>query len=146
MHVINLGALGQSGQNAPLPEPSGVLYRHPNPDGSRKNCGNCILWVSSENRCAIHSRDLKIESTDMCGYHIYGQPLPHWVNFPLIDPVTPDLSGLRFAGPGVACASCLFYERKGNEDGLCHGVANPQTKLPPAPVESRGWCSRFKQI
>jgi hypothetical protein len=147
MHVINLGALGQSKPDqTPLPFPSGVLYRPPNPDGSRKNCSNCILWAKADNRCTIHSKDIRVTSDLNCGYHIFGEPLPAWVDFPGIMPVTPDLSGLRFAGPGNACAGCLFYERRDNENGLCWGVANPETGLAPAPVHSRGWCSRFKQI
>lgn len=42
--IHNLGVLGQKSNSewAPLPMPDGALYRHPNPDGSRKKCGNCV--------------------------------------------------------------------------------------------------------
>lgn len=140
--TINLGALGQN-DKAPLPFPPGVLYRHPNPDGSRKNCGNCIMWVANEDRCVIHPRDLRIGEDEMCGYHVFGQPMPKWMDHPGIMPVTPDISGLRMAGPGVACASCVFYKKQSDQGGLCMGVANPETGQAPVPVESRGWCTRY---
>ena len=102
--LINLGALGEQA-TAPLPMPNGALYRPSNPDGTRKSCGNCVLWVSQEGRCLIHAQDVPIESSDMCGYHVYGQPQTAAGTFPGIAPIDPALSGLRRAGPGVACAS-----------------------------------------
>src|SRR4029077_5854061 len=37
---VPLKQMGES--QASLPTPPEVIYRHPNPDGSRKKCGNCI--------------------------------------------------------------------------------------------------------
>lgn len=142
--VINLGALGQARDQAPLPMPDGALYRHPDPDGSRKSCGNCIMWVSGEARCVIHERNQVVESQQMCGYHIFGQPMTKWEDHPGIQPVTPDISGLRWAGPGVACASCKFYRRHDDVSGLCVGVSDPKTREPGVPVESKGWCARYE--
>jgi hypothetical protein len=141
--VMNLGAL-ETPEQAPLPMPGGALYRPPNPDGSRKSCGNCIMFVSKENRCVIHSRSLEIGDDLMCGYHVYGTPMERWMDHPGIMPVTPDLSGLRWAGPGVACASCKFYVAQSNEGGTCIAVSDPNTRKPGVPVESRGWCARYE--
>jgi len=141
--TINLGALGQAREQAPLPKKDGVLYRHPNPDGTRKSCGNCVLWVSGEEKCSIHPRDLSIDETAWCGYHIFGTSMKTWPDFPGIMPVTPEISGLRMAGPGVACASCRYYRRQGETNGLCVAVAEGKTGQPPIPVESRGVCARY---
>jgi hypothetical protein len=145
IRAINLGALWQSDQ-APLPKPDGALYRHPNPDGSRKSCASCIMWVSKEDRCVIHPKDLHIDSDQMCGYYVYGQPLENWIDHAGIMPVTPDLSGLRMAGPGVACASCKFYTYRDENTGFCRGISDPKTRKPPVQVESRGWCARYEGI
>lgn len=138
--VFNLGVAGQ----APLPKPDGALYRHPNPDDTRKACLNCVMWVASENRCVIHLRDQEVGGDQLCGYHIFGAPLLEWVDYPGIMPVTPDLSGLRWVGPGAACASCKFYRGRDENGGLCVGVSDPETRQPGVPVESRGWCARYE--
>jgi|FLYN01.1.fsa_nt_gi hypothetical protein len=140
LRVLNLGQDTQ----APLPMPDGALYRHPNPDGSRKRCGNCIMFVASENACVIHRRDQDVLESDVCGYHVYGRPLSEWMDHPGIAPVTPDLSGLRPAGPGVSCASCRFYQDQGAGKGLCWGVSKSDDRRPPQPVEALGWCARYE--
>jgi hypothetical protein len=142
--TINLGALGQARDQAPLPKPDGALYRHPDPDGSRKACRNCVLFVSDEDRCVIHHRDQEIDAAQLCGYHVFGTPMKTWMELPGIQPVTPDISGLRWVGPGAACASCRFYRRRDDQGGLCIGVSDPQTRQPGVPVESRGWCARYE--
>lgn len=147
--VANLGrpadprGLGAD-QSAPLPKVTGALYRHPNPDGSRKACRNCIMWVSSENRCAIHGKDQAVTGDLVCGYHIFGTPMEKGMDHPGMQAVTPDVSGLRPAGPGVACASCRFYEDKGGGQGLCYGVSKDGDRRPPVPVELLGWCARYE--
>lgn len=144
--VTNLGALGENADWAPLPAPDGALYRHPNPDGSRKRCENCFMFVPSEQACIIHFRDQKVESTDICGYHIFGQPMDKWMDHPGMQPVTPDISGLRRVGGGAVCASCRFYRDQGNGMGLCYGVSKPDDRKPPQPVELMGWCARFENM
>lgn len=144
IRVINLGALGQNRDQAPLPMPDGALYRHPNPDGTRKACGNCIMWVSGEGRCVIHERNQPVAADQMCGYHIFGVPMEKWMDHPGMQPVTPDISGLRWVGPGAACASCKFYRYRDENAGLCVGVSDPDTRLPGVPVASRGWCARYE--
>ncbi len=141
--VVNLG---QPRESAPLPMPDGALYRHPNPDGTRKSCMSCIMWVSGENRCVIHARDREVPGDFVCGYHVFGVPMEKWMDHPGIMSVTPDISGLRPAGAGVACGNCRFYQDLGNGKGLCHGVSDPETRRPPVPVESRGWCARYEPL
>lgn len=143
--VVNLGRLGTV-ERAPLPKPDGALYRHPNPDGSRKACRNCIMWVSEEDRCVIHARGQEVDASQVCGYHIFGQPMVKWMDHPGIQPVTPDISGLRNAGGGVACGSCRFFQHTGGAGGLCFGVSRPGDRQPPQPVELQGWCARYESI
>lgn len=144
IRVINLGALGQRQEGAPLPAPDGALYRRPNPDGSRKSCRLCIMWVSEENKCVIHPKDVEVTADMVCGFHVYGEPIKKWMDHPGIQPVTPDLSGLQIVGAGAVCASCRFYEDGGNGAGLCWGVSKPEDRRPPQPVELMGWCSRYE--
>jgi hypothetical protein len=133
----------QNPEAAPLPFAWGVLYREPNPDGSRKMCDNCIFFVPSEKRCVLHPRDIQIDYTDMCGFHVFGKPLPQWVDFPGIDPLNPKLSGLRDAGSGVSCANCKYYQVVDQTHGLCRAVA-AENRKPPQPVDSLGWCTRYE--
>lgn len=144
--VFNLGAMGQANGGGPLPRPDGALYRHPNPDGMRKACRNCVLWVAEENACAIHPRDTVVTEDMWCGYHLFGEPMATWIEFPNLQPVTPDLSGLQVAGPGVNCGSCKFFRDQGNGRGLCYGVSKPADRQPPQPVEIMGICARFESM
>lgn len=147
--VVNLGPGPSLGTNeqAPLPKPDGALYRHPNPDGSRKRCDNCVMWISKEDRCSIHLPDQVVQGSAWCGYHIFGKPMeksmPHEGS---MQAVTPDISGLRPAGPGVACASCLYYKDQGGGKGLCYGVSKPDDRRPPQPVELMGICARYEAM
>lgn len=141
--IINLGAIGQSNQ-APLPKPDGALYRHPNPDDTRKACRNCVLWVETRDRCIIHAKDQEVDADQLCGFHVFGEPLKEWADLKGIQPVTPDLSGLRWVGPGAACASCKFYRYQDEMHGMCIGVSDPKTRQPGVPVESRGFCARYE--
>jgi hypothetical protein len=128
---------------APLPFAWGVLYRHPNPDGSRKRCANCIMWVSKENRCVIHPREVQVDAQDMCGFYVFWQPTDRWMDHPGIQPVDPKLSGLRDAGSGVSCANCRYYQVVDRSHGLCRAVAS-ENRQPPQPVDSLGWCTRYE--
>jgi len=144
--VVNLGALGQPREPAPLPTPSGALYRKPNPDGSRKRCGDCMMWVR-EKRCLIHEKSLEVTDDLVCGFNVFGAPLDKWMEHPGGRmPVTPEESGLRPAGPGVACASCRFYQDQGGGKGLCFGVSKESDRRPPQPVDLLGWCARYESV
>ena len=142
--VINLGASPEYDAGAPLPTPSGALYKRPNPDGTRKNCGNCIQWMPDISRCAIHSPDLEVDADEWCGYHIFGQASGK--HHPKEMFVTPDISGLRDVGAGAACGGCKFYTDQGGNAGLCSGVSNPDTRKPPVQVDTYGSCARYEGI
>ncbi len=143
--VLNLGASPEyDAGSAPLPTPALGLYKHPNPDGTRKNCGNCIQWMPDVERCAIHPQDLKIDSDEWCGYHMFGPPSgkPHKG----VVPVTPDISGLKDVGAGAACGGCKFYTDQGGNSGLCSGISNPDTRKPPVQVDTYAACARYEGI
>lgn len=133
-------------KQAPQPEPWGVLYKYPNPDGSRKRCKNCTMWASQANRCLIHSGDVEVLDRFICGYHMFGSPGAKWTPRPGMLPVDPSLSGLRIAGSGLSCDTCIYFEEGRNEKGSCWAVARPSDKEVPAPVDDLGWCARHKAL
>ncbi len=143
---MNLGIAVPTGPEivAPLPMPTGALYRHPNPDGSRKNCGNCVFWGSKENRCALHAADLQVDSGEWCGFHIFGSPMEKTAPRGGMQTVTPDISGLRDVAAGAACAGCRFYRDQGDDSGFCFGVSQPDDRKPPITVELLGVCARYE--
>lgn len=135
--------MGES--QAPLPIPPEVIYRHPNPDGSRKKCGNCNFWMDKANLCTLHGPTVVVAENMYCNYHVFGAPATEMDTD--LDFVKPELSGLRRAGGGLSCDVCVYYrETQKDQAGNCNGVANPSTGKPPAQVESRGICSRQKAI
>jgi hypothetical protein len=148
MHIkpIPVANLGQPSTNAPLPKPDGALYRHPNPDGTAKRCGNCALFIAGHDRCSIHLPDQVVEETQWCGYFIFGNPSdkPAFQNGILA--VTPDISGLREVGFGAACGSCRYYRDQGGGKGFCIGVSKPDDRQPPVPVETLGICARYEAM
>lgn len=130
-------------EGAPLPFAWGVLYRPPNPDGSRKRCVNCIFWVERELRCVLHEADVQVDAQDTCGFHIFGEPATKWDLYSGIQHLKPELSGLREAGSGLSCANCKYYQVVDQVSGLCRAVAGENRK-PPQPVDSLGWCARYE--
>lgn len=132
---------------APAPAPWGVLYARPNPDGSRKKCGNCMMWVSGEEACAIHEKSQSVKESMVCGYHVFGKPMKAWMDHPGIEPVTPEFSGLEEVGEGTSCDTCKHYEIQSvsKKKGLCHAVAPEAGKEPPTPVDALGCCARWEK-
>jgi hypothetical protein len=130
----------------PLPQKWGVLYAHPNPDGSRKRCGNCMMWTpDAGGRCVIHDPRLQITPSMVCGYHVFGDPMLEWVDHPGTEPVDPENSGLEEVGAGTSCDTCVFYEARTRHVGSCHAVAKSNDR-PPTPVEAMGCCARWEGI
>ena len=144
--VINLGARGADSNEAPLPKRDGSLYRHPNPDGTAKLCGNCMMFISGHDRCSIHLPDQIIEESDWCGFHIFGDPMTESTPHANMQALTPDISGLREAGSGIGCGSCKFYQDQGNGRGLCYGLSDSESRKPPISVETRGICARYEGL
>lgn len=122
---------------APAPAPWGVLYAKPNPDGSKKKCDNCVLWVTN-NSCLIHSKNTKVNGSMVCGYHVFGTPATEWRDLPGIQPVEADTSGLEEVGDGTSCDTCMFYD-----NGKCMAVASENGGTPPVDVEPKGCCARW---
>src|SRR5260221_527390 len=82
-------------QQAPLPEPWGVLYAPPSPDGNRKSCSNCVMYATADRECYIHDSTLDIDPQAICGYWVYGLPMERFpYRLPMV-PVDPGLSGLE---------------------------------------------------
>ena len=131
---------------APLPFPWGVLYAKPNPDGSRKNCVNCMMFLINKERCSIHPKDFKVVAEGDCGYHVFGEPMEKGMPHPGIDPVDPALSGYEVVPGGSSCDICIYYEPQSETKGLCHGVANEKEGRPPQPVQALGCCGRWEGI
>lgn len=130
-------------KNAALPVPYEAMYKLPNPDGTRQRCGRCVAWVSGENKCLIHPKDLTVREHFWCGYFIFGQPNEKWVDHPGgRAPVDPAYSGLRLAGGGLACDTCVYYEAKQADSGDCYAVAKESDKKPPQPVAALASCAR----
>lgn len=129
-------------QDVPYPKPWGVLLAQPNPDGSRKTCGNCMMWVRTD-QCAIHDPGLPVSEEHICGYHVYGQPMDEWMDHPGIQPVNPEYSGLEHVPGGTSCDICIYYEQVDDEMGMCHQVADPEIHSPPVPVSALQCCAAW---
>lgn len=132
---------GPSDNGPGLPTLDQVLYARPNPDGSRKACENCMFWARS-NQCAIHSRDLTIGASAICGYHVFGQPTKVREDRGQ-DPIEPELSGLAQVPGGTSCDTCRWYEGRA-AGGLCNAVSNGEGGR--ASVDAKGCCARWQSI
>lgn len=134
----------------PPPTPDQVLYVKPTGTGEGRLCRNCIFWDSGGARCVIHPKSVRVNATMVCGYHVYGQPLPAWVDFPNIEPVEPSLSGLvQVSEPGTACGNCAAFRPAGGRTtaGACMGVGTTvRGGWKPAQVDAYGCCSRWTPI
>ena len=134
-----------------LPKTWGVIYAHPNPDGSRKTCNNCMMFVSGEKQCEIHDTNIVVTKTMVCGYHVYGKTHPKRMHQPdgvHLDAVDPKHSGLDETKIGTSCDICEYFKNPKNGTGTCivvqqsDGEGNAIGKL--AIVEGKGCCSRWE--
>lgn len=133
--------LGISDTNAqaPVPQPTlaEVLYTPPNPDGSTKSCGNCVLYETARQTCYIHDPKLIISPEMVCGYHVYGEPMERFeYRLPML-PVTPEQSGLVLVEGGTSCSSCKYYDQL---ESQCHATQNDGE---PPFVDPLGCCARW---
>ncbi len=124
---------------ADQPEAWGVVYATPNPDGSRKNCVNCMMW-SRDEKCSIHEEGQRVESEDVCGYHVYGKPMDKRMAHPGMDPLKPIYSGLDHVGGGTSCDICTYY-RPG---GFCAKVQDGHGNM--ASVHAKGCCAAWESM
>src|SRR5690242_10048240 len=91
----------------PYPSVDQVLYAAANPDGTRKQCGNCYKWDTNGACVEVGGR---IATTQVCGYHRFGAAqgvMPIWAP---TRKVTPTDAGLIDAPTGTSCDRCRFYE------------------------------------
>ena len=125
-----------------LPALSEVVYAPPNPDGSRKSCASCFLYVQPTRQCAIHDPGLPVSPDAVCSYHVFGSPgdgLPR-VN---VEPVRPEHSGLERVPGGTSCDRCSHYSPLGATRGSCAAVRGSDEGEEQAQVEALGCCSRW---
>lgn len=129
---------------AGLPKAWGVTYAAPNPDGSRKICSNCMMWVSTTTQCVVHEKSLPVSNEQICGYHIFGQPMKKWTDHPGMMPLDPKYSGLAFVRGGTSCDVCKWFGAKPGEPlGTCYAVLdNDSSKY--ATVHAKGCCARWE--
>lgn len=126
-----------------LPTIGEALYAPPNPDGSRKSCGNCYLMCGgSTTRCSVH--DVPVSPDMVCGYHLFGEPVPMGIQLPVL-PIAPELSGLATIPGGTSCGGCRFfgptaYGPPGTSLGSCAGIAGQPT------VDAGGCCARWEAV
>jgi len=135
-------AYKQGESPAKLPKPWGVVYDSPNPDGSRKACGNCMMYITEKGGlCAIHGPDVRMTPDRICGYYVYGKPMEKMMPMPGMKPVDPKFSGMNRAPGGVSCDVCIYYVKKDEEKGLCRAVQGEDGGF--AEVQAMGACSRY---
>src|SRR5262249_17951713 len=51
--------------------PDTAAYQAPNPDFSRKRCGNCAFWVPS-GRCGLLDNKTKVTARMVCNNYVFG--------------------------------------------------------------------------
>lgn len=130
---------------AGLPKTWGVLFAYPNPDGSRKACANCLMWVRTQT-CMVHEPTLAVPMNAVCGYHIYGEPhLEREHDHKKVQFLDPELSGLEQVPGGTSCDRCKWYEPQMPNQGLCNAVLENESNSP-ALVEALACCARWEKV
>lgn len=141
---VYLGRPGAPAPSGPAIFPGQALYARPNPDGTRKMCRNCVLWLSM-GECAIHDADVVATPNTICGYHVYGRP-DAGLTRESLDPVPPELSGLEQVRGGTSCDTCTYYKPQGATGGTCGLVRDPQDPDLDFPVEALGCCNFWNPV
>lgn len=133
----------QSKTIAPLSTPilltkGALLYDPPTPGRAFRNCLNCFMWVTTK-LCTIHKKAQEILDDDICGYYIYGTPIPKWIDHPGIRAVLPEHSGLENVQGGTACINCKHYAgAKTGKMGICK-IMDPVDNKVDSMGCSAGW-------
>jgi hypothetical protein len=122
---------------AKLPTLGDLLYVEPAPGNAKRNCDNCMMWVRT-NKCVIHSKSKAIQAKDVCGYHVYGQPMEEWMDHPGMQPVNPKYSGLTHVEEGTHCGNCMHF----SGDRCTAAKTDKGTSHPP--VDVNGCCARWE--
>lgn len=133
-------------QRVPYPRPDQVLYAGPNPDGSRKMCGNCAMFINA-GACTIVGGP--IDPGQVCGYHVFGamrMEMPDAKPDDAATKMAPAVAGLIDTplGLGTSCDGCRFFDRDRDPAvGLCAAVGAPDG-MPPVVVDALGCCARWE--
>lgn len=123
-----------------LPTLLELLYVGPNPDGSRKKCGNCWKWAMDQ-RCLEVEGEIK--EGQVCSLHIYGKPQDK-----MVDMGQALLSRARAGlietpeGEGTSCDNCKYYQA---EESLCRRAREPDSPDPGTKVDPKGCCNGWDQ-
>lgn len=129
--------------------PEHVLYVRPNPNGTRKMCGNCLFWKMSDAQCFLHEADIVTMMDMICGYHVFGQPFPGGDGEELtarnMDPVQPETSGLIQVPGGTSCDTCMHYYASAQTVGTCLALQDPNNPGENPVVEPLGCCTRWER-
>jgi len=123
----------------PLPTLADVLYAKPSPDGSRKQCANCMMWMPEGRQCAIMASSYLVPGDAICGYHVFGVPKDHERAAGMV-PIDPAMSGFEQVRGGTSCDNCAQYDSKGS---TCHAVVGADGSGN-ARVAARGCCTRWR--
>lgn len=126
--------------DVPMPSLAEVLYSDPNPDGSRKNCKNCVMMASQTNECYIFDPEFKVKPDWVCGYHVYGEQMREFRYRLPIHPAIPEKSGYVEAKEGSSCDLCKYYDKIDQDSGKCAAVYESGK---PATVAALGCCTRW---
>lgn len=127
----------------PYPTADEVLYDAPNPDGSRKRCGNCYKFVTVDGSCVEVSGP--IAPGQVCGLYVFGSPSGVAPPINGARKVPPKAAGLISTpdGMGTACEICRFVTPQADDMGLCNAVGAGDG-FPPVMVERLGCCTRWE--
>jgi hypothetical protein len=139
--LSDLQTLLEAESAIPLPRAHQVLYVGPLPDGARKNCANCCLYVKDET-CSIHDPEIHVKPDAVCGYHVGGEPA-NKRRSNKVEYVDPDFSGLGVVQGGTSCDICKFYKSEGKDSGRCQAVIGEEGEQL-LKVSARGCCARWE--
>lgn len=124
-----------------IPSLGEALYTPPNPDGTRKKCSSCFMFVKGKDRCLIHGNQ-DVDEDDVCGYHVFGKPQTEQIAG--IQELDKSMTGFLCKGDGdktpdegTSCESCKHYTGNATKGtcGLLRGKPD---------VEAKGCCARWR--
>lgn len=133
-----------------------VLYSPPNPDGTRKRCGNCMFWfgvgapAGTRDECFLHDAEVLAPRDSVCGYHVHGvgQAVARPPRQNMI-PVLPEYSGLCSTDDGSSCDNCVYFTPTAGLAGTCAVASELDTDADgdpvPALVHRAGCCAAWRE-
>lgn len=124
--------------------PDNVNYARPNPDGTRKNCANCLFWLKEKTECFLHDEEIEVLATTICNYHVFGSPQVAGLQRGDTDPLDPALSGLREAPNGSSCDGCTFFAPRGSTQGECNALHFKEAPKRTVLVAADARCGRWE--